>query len=343
MDSAPDLRFRAPQFGTLMTAMVTPFDESAQLDLEGARDLSRWLTRDGWNDGLVVNGTTGESISTTDAEKTAMVRTVSAAVGGRVSVIAGVGSGSTQHSIELAQAAAGAGADGLMVVAPYYSRPSQAGMLRHFTAIADSTSLPVMLYDIPRRTGVEIRRETLVAAAEHPQIVAVKDAKGDLASSSWVMQHTDLHYYSGEDVLNLPLLSIGAVGLVSVIGHVAADLLRQMQRCHQQGRAVQAAAVHRQLVAVYEGMFRAPAAASVKAALAMRGLPGGPVRMPLIELDDSQRQQLAQDLATSGIPDLPVPRRPRPNRHAPSRPAAAQAVTVSKSAESQPVLSQRLP
>ncbi|MGJ9372602.1 4-hydroxy-tetrahydrodipicolinate synthase [Nesterenkonia sp. CF4.4] len=334
MDSTPDLRFHiTPQFGTVTTAMVTPFDESGQLDLEGTRDLARWLTRDGWNDGLVVNGTTGESISTTDAEKTLMVRTVSAAVGGRVSVIAGVGAGSTQHSIELAQAAAGAGADGLMVVAPYYSRPTQAGLLRHFTAVADSTSLPVMLYDIPQRTGVAISPETLVAAAEHPKIVAVKDAKGDLASSSWVMSHTDLNYYSGEDALNLPMLSIGAVGFVSVVGHVAADMLRHMLDCHQLGRPTQAAAIHRQLLSTYTGMFRAPAAATVKAALAMRGLPAGPLRMPMVELDYVQKQQLSLDLIASGITDRPVP----------DRPVRSVETVVLESAPARPVLSLRLP
>lgn len=334
MELTPDLRFRiTPQFGTVMTAMVTPFDKFGQLDLEGTRDLARWLTRDGWSDGLVVNGTTGESISTTDAEKTAMIRTVSAAVGDRASVIAGVGVASTQHSIELAQAAAGADADGLMVVAPYYCRPSQAGLLRHFTAIAESTSLPVMLYDIPRRTGVAIDRETLLAAAEHPRIIAVKDAKGDLASSSWVMQHTGLTYYSGEDVLNLPLLSIGAVGFVSVVGHVAADLLRCLRQCHLQGRTAQAAGIHRQLLAVYEGMFRAPAAASVKAALAMQGLPGGPVRLPLVDLDESQRQQLSLDLVASDISDRMIPHRP----------AAAAEVRDADSGRTGPVLSLGLP
>lgn len=313
MNSTRDLGL-TPPFGTVMTAMVTPFDESGQLDLVGAAELSRWLIRDGWNDGLVVNGTTGESLSTTDAEKTVLIRTVSAAVGGRASVIAGVGAGSTQHSIELAQAAEGAGADALMVVAPYYSRPSQKGLLRHFTAIADSTSLPVMLYDIPRRAGIAIDQETFVAAAEHPRIVAVKDAKGNLGSSSWVMRHTDLDYYSGEDVLNLPMLSIGAVGFVSVVGHVAGDMLRRLLQCHQQGRPTEAAGVHSQLLAIYEGMFRAPAAASVKAALAMQGLPAGPVRLPYVELDDAERRQLSQDLIASGITDRPTQDLPRADR-----------------------------
>lgn len=333
MDSAPDLRFRiTPQFGTVMTAMVTPFDESGQLDVKGARDLARWLTREGWNDGLVINGTTGEAITTTDAEKTAMIRTVVAALGGTAKVIAGVGVADTRHSIELAQAAEAAGADGLMVVAPYYCRPDQAGLLRHFTAIADSTSLPVMLYDIPKRTGVAISRETLVAAAEHPKIVAVKDAKGDLASSSWVMRHADLAYYSGDDVLNLPLLSIGATGFVSVVGHVAADQLRELHRCHQQGRTAQAAGIHRGLLSIYEGMFRAPAAASVKAALAMQGLPGGPVRLPLVELDDAQRQQLSKDLAASTIP----------GRYVPARSLVSAEAAATPSGTSRPVLSLRL-
>lgn len=302
MTPVSDLAFRTGSgFGTVLTPMVTPFERSGGLNHEAAGDLARWLTRDGWNDGLVVNSTTGEAISTSDEEKAALVETVTEAVSGRAKVIAGAGTGDTRHSIDLAQAAEEAGADGLLVVAPYYSRPSQTGLLRHFTAIADSTALPVMLYDNPKRSGIAIAPETLIAAAEHSQIVAVTDAKGDLASSSWVMKHTGLSYYSGEEALNLPLLSIGAVGFVSAVGHVAADLLRNLERSYTEGRVLEAAAINREMLPVYEGMFRAPAAASVKAALSMRGMPCGSVRLPLVDLNETEREQLCRDLTTTDL------------------------------------------
>ena len=290
-------------FGSVITAIVTPFDNRGDLDENGIPALTQWLTQPGWNDGLVVNGTTGESLTTSDLEKTAMVRQVKESVGDRdVKVIAGVGAGDTRHSVTMATAAAAQGADALLVVAPYYSRPSQQGILEHFLAIADSTPLPVMLYDIPKRTGIAIEPETFAAAAEHPRILAVKDAKGDLESTSWVMRHTDLAYYSGDDALNLPLLSIGAVGFVSVVGHEVANRLRDLLDCYAQGRVTEAADIHRELLPVYRGMFRAPAAASVKAALGFRGLPGGPVRLPLVGLSDEERTLLSSDLAAVRAP-----------------------------------------
>ncbi len=232
-----------------------------------------------------------------------MIRSVTDAVrGSGTKVIAGVGAADTRHSVALAMAAASEGADGLLVVAPYYSRPSQRGILEHFLAIADSTPLPVMLYDIPKRTGVAVEPDTLVAAAQHPRILAVKDAKGDLESSAWVMKRTDLAYFSGDDALTLPLLSIGAVGFVSVVGHVVGDRLRDLLDCYTQGRVAEALDIHRELLPVYRGMFRAPAAASVKAALACRGLPGGPVRLPLVGLTDEETDVLMQDLASARVP-----------------------------------------
>ena len=292
--------------GRVLTAMITPFNEDGSLDLPGAVELARWLTRDGWNDGLVVNGTTGESATTSDAEKNALVEAVAGGVGGSAKVIAGVGSGDTKHSIELAKAAEAAGADGLLVVTPYYLRPTQEGVLRHFEAVADSTSLPVMLYDIPKRTGTAIEPATLLAAAKHDRIVAVKDAKGNLESSAWVMRDTSLVYYSGEDALNLPLLSIGARGFVSVIGHVAADLLREMLEAFEAGEPARALELHRRLLPVARGIFRAPGAASAKAALAARGLPAGPMRAPLVDLTERERRTLAEDLAMAELPPAVV-------------------------------------
>jgi 4-hydroxy-tetrahydrodipicolinate synthase len=202
-------------FGRVLTAMVTPFTADGALDLAGAQQLAAHLV-DAGNDGLVVNGTTGESPTTSDAEKDRLVRAVLEAVGDRAHVVAGIGTNDTRHSVELARAAERAGAHGLLAVTPYYNKPPQEGLLRHFTAIADATELPVMLYDIPGRSGVPIDTETIVRLAEHPRIVANKDAKGDLGRASWAIARSGLPWYSGDDMLNLPLLSVGACGFVSV-------------------------------------------------------------------------------------------------------------------------------
>lgn len=285
-------------FGRVITAMVTPFDHAGRLDERGTERLAAWLTRDGWNDSVVVNGTTGESISTTDREKSRAIRAAkqgAAAHGGKV--IAGVGAGSTAHSIKLAKEAASAGADGLLVVAPYYSCPGQTGLLRHLLAVADATKLPVMIYDIPKRTGIAIETETVLAAARHPRILAVKEAKGDLEGATEVMGQTHLAYYSGDDALNLPWLSVGATGFVSVVGHVVGDQLTQLLQHHVHGRNAEALALHRHLMPIFRGMFWAPGAASAKAALGDLGLPGGPVRLPLVDLTEEQRRELRHVLA----------------------------------------------
>lgn len=295
-------------FGRILTAMVTPFTTAGKLDQAGAGDLARWLCRDGFNDGVVVNGTTGESFATSNWEKASMIHAASMALQGTGrKVIAGVGSGDTAHSITLAQEAADQYADGLLVVAPYYSRPSQAGLLRHFLAVADSTDLPVMLYDIPKRTGVAISEETLAAAAQHPRIVAVKDAKGDLESTSRVIAETGLVYYSGDDALNLPLLSVGASGFVSVVGHFAARELRALLSAYSSGRVGEALDTHRRLLPTYTGTFRCPGAASVKAMLNRLGLPSGPVRLPLVDLTQAELERFLQDVHSSGLLPEPVP------------------------------------
>ncbi|MBZ6478079.1 4-hydroxy-tetrahydrodipicolinate synthase [Streptomyces griseocarneus] len=287
-------------FGRVLTAMVTPFTADGALDLDGAQRLAAHLV-DAGNDGLVVNGTTGESPTTSDAEKAQLVRAVVEAVGDRAHVVAGAGTNDTRHSIELARAAEQAGAHGLLVVTPYYNKPPQEGLRRHFTAVADATGLDVMLYDIPGRSGVQLETETMVRLAEHPRIVANKDAKGDLGAASWAMARTGLAWYSGDDMLNLPLLSVGAAGFVSVVGHVVASELRALVEAYRSGDVDKAAEIHRRLLPVYTGMFRTQGVMTTKAALALQGLPAGPLRLPLIGLTDEETEQLKSDLAAGGV------------------------------------------
>jgi 4-hydroxy-tetrahydrodipicolinate synthase len=280
--------------------MVTPFTADGALDLDGAQRLAAHLV-DAGNDGLVVNGTTGESPTTSDAEKSDLVRAVRQAVGDRAHVIAGVGTNDTHHSIELARAAEKAGAHGLLTVTPYYNKPPQEGLLRHFTAIADATELPVMLYDIPGRSGVPINTETIVRLAEHPRIVANKDAKGDLGRASWAIARSGLAWYSGDDMLNLPLLSVGAVGFVSVVGHVVTPDLRAMLDAFVSGDVQKATEIHQKLLPVFTGMFRTQGVITTKAALALQGQPAGPLRLPLVELTPDETAQLKIDLAAGGV------------------------------------------
>ena len=287
-------------FGRVLTAMVTPFTAAGDLDEEGAARLAEWLVDRG-NDGLVIGGTTGESPTTSDGEKERAVRAVVEAVGGRASVVAGAGTNDTAHTIELARSMEKAGAQALLVVTPYYNKPPQEGLYRHFTAVADATGLPVMIYDIPGRTGVAVAGETLVRLAEHSRIVAVKDAKDDLQATSWVLARAPLAYYSGTDALNLPLLSIGSVGAVSVVGHVASPQLAEMYSAYAAGDVARAAKLHLQLMPVYEGMFRTQGAILSKAALQLFGQPAGPVRPPLVDATPEQIEVLKADLAAAGI------------------------------------------
>jgi 4-hydroxy-tetrahydrodipicolinate synthase len=286
----------------MLTAMITPFTANGALDADGAARLATYLVDDMRNDGLIISGTTGESPTTTDAEKDRLLRAVIEAVGDRAVVVAGVGTNNTIHSRELAQAAQRAGADALLVVTPYYNKPPQNGLIAHFSAVADATELPVMLYDIPGRTGTAIATESLIRLAAHPRIVAVKDAKGDLGASSQVMAATDLVYYSGEDMLNLPMLALGAAGFVSVVGHVAGDRLHEMIDAHAAGWVAEALAIHRDLLPVFIGiMTRTQGVITTKAALKMLGLPGGPVRLPLADATPQQVEQLRIDLLAGGV------------------------------------------
>ena len=291
----------ARPFGRVITAMVTPFTDDGSIDLAGAQELAAHLVDRCAHEGLVVSGTTGESPTVTDAEQRALLESVLDAVGDRATVIAGVGTNDTAHSIDKARDAERLGAHGLLVVTPYYNKPPQAGLLRHFTAVADATDLPVMLYDIPPRTVVPIEVETLVRAAEHPRIVAVKDAKGDLGAVAWTLARTDLAYYSGDDMLNLPLLALGAVGVVSVVGHLVGPRLAELIAAVESGDLVKARAVNESLLPVYTGIFRTQGVILVKAALRELGLPAGPVRPPLVDATPEQLHQLRRDLAAGGV------------------------------------------
>lgn len=288
-------------FGRVLTAMVTPMTSSGAVDYDGAQRLALHLLDHG-SDGLVINGTTGESATTTDAEKSDLLRAVVDAVGDRgAHILAGVGTFDTAHTVELARAAEKAGAGGLLVVTPYYNRPSQAGLRAHFETVAGATGLPVMLYDIPSRSGVPIETATLVELAAHPQIVAVKDAKNDLVSTSWVQARCDLVDYSGSDEYTLPLMSVGAVGVVSVATHVAGDQMRQLVDAYVGGDVTTAREIHLRLLPVFAGLFRTSSPTLCKAALRLLGLPAGPLRLPLVEATAEQVATLREDLLAGGI------------------------------------------
>src|SRR4051794_25574400 len=288
-------------FGRVLTAMVTPLADDGSIDLAGAQELAAHLVDRCGHDGLVIAGTTGESPTITDAEQRAVLEAVLDAVGDRATVVAGAGTNDTAHSIEKARDAERLGAHGLLVVTPYYNKPPQAGLLRHFTAIADATDLPVMLYDIPPRSVVPIEVDTLVRLAEHPRIVAVKDAKGDLGAVAWTLARTDLAYYSGEGMLKPPLLALGAVGVVSVVGHVVGPRLAELIAAVESGDLVKARAINESLLPVYTGNFRTQGTILVKAALRELSLPAGPVRPPLVDATPEQVAQLRLDLTAGGV------------------------------------------
>jgi 4-hydroxy-tetrahydrodipicolinate synthase len=290
----------ATPFGRVLVAMVTPFTDDLALDLDGAQRLAAHLV-DERCDGLVISGTTGESPTTTDEEKERLLRAVVEAVGDRAHVVAGVGTNDTAHTVELARQAEKAGAHALRVVTPYSPKPPQAGLLHHVRTVAAATGLPSMLYDIPGRSGVPIATETLVRLAEHERIVAVKDAKDDLAAATEVLARTDLAYYSGTDILTLPLLAVGAVGVVSVPGHLVSRRLVDLVAAHAAGDVRRAIEINRSLLPAYAGFFRTQGAIMSKAALRLAGLPAGPVRPPLVDATDDEVGQLRRDLADAGI------------------------------------------
>ncbi len=290
-------------FGHVLSAMVTPFDSAGRLDTEAAGALATHLVDDCAHDGLVICGTTGESPTTTDAEQDALLRAVVEAVGDRAYVVAGVGTFDTAHSVELARAGEAAGAHGLLAVTPYYSKPPQAGIIAHFRSIADSSGLPVMLYDIPGRTGTKLAAVTLATLAEHDRIVAVKEASGDLYAGSWLLSSTDLALYSGDDTLNLAWLALGAVGVVSVVGHLAGLRYADLVAAVADGDLDQARKIDRSLLpAVAAIMTRTQGAIMVKAALELQGLLSNRVvRSPLVEATEQQVLELQRDLIDAGL------------------------------------------
>ena len=288
------------RLGTLLTAMVTPFAPDGSLDLPAAAQLANRLV-DGGCDGLVLSGTTGESPTTTDAEKLALLRAVLEAVGDRARVIAGAGSYDTAHSIHLAKASAAEGAHGLLVVTPYYSRPPQAGLVAHFTAVADATPLPVLLYDIPPRSVVPIEFETLRILAAHPNIVGVKDAKGDLHGGAQLMAETGLAYYSGDDVLNLPWLAMGATGFISVISHLAAGQLRDLLSAFASGDVTTARKINVAIAPLSNAMSRLGGVTLAKAGLRLQGIEVGDPRLPQMAATAEQIDALAADMRAASV------------------------------------------
>ncbi len=286
--------------GTVLTAMVTPFKPDGMLDTQAAAQLATRLV-DAGCDGLVLSGTTGESPTTTDAEKIALLRAVLDAVGDRARIIAGAGTYDTAHSVHLARACAAEGAHGLLVVTPYYSRPPQAGLLAHFTAVADATPLPVVLYDIPPRSVVPIQWETLRMLAEHPNIVAVKDAKGDLHGGGQIIAETGLAYYSGDDALNLPWLAMGAVGFISVWGHLAASQLREMFSAFQSGDIATARKINVTLGPLVDAQARLGGVTLSKAGLRLQGFDAGDPRLPQVPATPAQLDALAADMRAAAV------------------------------------------
>ena len=288
------------RLGTLLTAMVTPFGPDGSLDLPAAARLANHLVDTGC-DGLVISGTTGESPTTTDVEKLALLRAVLEAVGDRARVIAGAGTYDTAHSVQLAKACAAEGAHGLLVVTPYYSRPPQAGLIAHFTAVADATPLPVLLYDIPPRSVVPIEFETLCELAAHPNIVGVKDAKGDLHAGAQLIAEAGLVYYSGDDALNLPWLAVGATGFISVTSHLAAGQLRDLLSAFASGDVSTARKINVAISPLCNALSRLGGVTMSKAGLRLQGIEVGDPRLPQVTATPEQIDALATDMRAASV------------------------------------------
>ena len=290
-----------PPFGRLITAMVTPFDKDGAIDWDGVAKLAQHLVDTG-HDGIAVNGTTGEAPTTKSSEKLEIIKVVKSVVGEKIIVLSGAGDNETSYTVEQAKRSEDAGADGLLVVTPYYNKPPQAGIEAHFRAVAAATDLPIMMYDIPGRTGVEIESDTIVKLFDTVEnIVALKDAKGNIAATSWVIKRCGVPVYSGDDILNLPFLSVGAVGFVSVCGHTVGKQLKAMLDAWFAGNAPRALEIHQELLPVFTGTFRTQGAILTKAAMSLMGLPGGTTRLPLVDATEAQIAQLRIDLTAGGV------------------------------------------
>lgn len=280
-------------FGKVSTAMVTPFDAKGNIDFPKMTSLIDYLIANG-TDSLVVGGTTGESPTLTSEEKVAIFRHAVKAVKGRIPVIAGTGSNNTHASIELTKKAEDAGVDAVMVVAPYYNKPNQEGLFQHFKAVAEATTLPVMLYNVPGRSIVSISPETVIKLSAIENIVAIKDAGGDLDNMAALISGTSEEFmvYSGDDNLTLPAFAVGATGIVSVASHVIGNQMQEMIELFSNGKVKEAADLHRKLLPLMQGIFMAPSPTPIKTALQMNGLDVGPVRLPLVPLTESERSAL---------------------------------------------------
>ena len=287
-------------FGRLITAMITPFAKDGSIDWDGIATLATHLADHG-HDAIAVNGTTGEAPTTKSSEKLEIIKVVKSTVGSRVKVLSGAGDNETSYTVEQAKRSADAGADGLLIVTPYYNKPPQAGIEAHFKAVASATDLPIMMYDIPGRTGVEIESDTIVRLFDLPNIVALKDAKGNLAATSDVIARCGIPVYSGDDILNLPFLSIGAVGFVSVCGHTVGTELKAMLDAWFAGDTARALEIHQKLIPVFKGTFKTQGAILTKAAMNLMGLPGGTTRLPLVDATPAQIATLREDLIAGGV------------------------------------------
>jgi len=284
-------------FGQVLTAMVTPFDENGEIDFQATKNLINYLIANG-TEGLVVSGTTGESPTLTEEEKVQLFKFTVNIVNGRVPVIAGTGSNNTKGSIELTILAEDVGVDGIMLVAPYYNNPSQEGLYQHFKTIAEVTSLPIILYNVPGRSVVNISVDTVIRLSKIPNIVSIKEASGNLDTMAEIITHTpeDFSLYSGDDGLTIPVLSIGGTGVISVASHVIGNEMQTMIGHFNSGNIQEAASDHRRLLPIMKALFAAPNPSPVKAALNLKGIPVGGVRLPMIPLNDEQLSALQQAL-----------------------------------------------
>ncbi|WP_158735409.1 4-hydroxy-tetrahydrodipicolinate synthase [Alteribacillus sp. YIM 98480] len=284
-------------FGRISTAMVTPFDNLEEVDYSAVTKLVNYLISNG-SDSLVIAGTTGESPTLSKEEKLTLFEHVVKVVNGRVPVIAGTGCNNTKASIELTKKAEKTGVDAVMLVTPYYSKPSQEGMYLHFKKVAESTQLPVMLYNIPGRSAAGLTPETIIRLAEMENIMAVKEASGDLDAMAYIIEHTpeDFLLYSGDDSLTLPVMSIGGTGVVSISSHIIGNEMQDMVQSFLNGHPQYASKRHRELLPTMKSMFTAPSPSPVKAALEIQGIISGDVRLPMVRLNEEEMNMLRSTL-----------------------------------------------
>ncbi|HWI49552.1 MAG TPA: 4-hydroxy-tetrahydrodipicolinate synthase [Rummeliibacillus sp.] len=289
-------------FGQILTAMVTPFDQNGEIDFSATKNLINYLIANG-TDGIVVAGTTGESPTLATEEKVELFKFVVEVVDGRVPVVAGTGSNNTRASVNLTKLAEDTGVDGIMLVVPYYNKPSQEGLYQHFKTIAEATTLPIVLYNIPGRSVINMSVETVVRLAQIPNIAAIKDASGNLDAMAKTISQTPENFsvYTGEDSLTLPALSIGATGVISVASHIIGNEMQAMIAKFKNGNTQEAAQDHRRLLPIFNGLFAAPNPSPVKAALNLKGIPVGGVRLPIIPLNVQETNALQEVLQVVNV------------------------------------------